>query len=821
MRTFSRIVKGILLFGLLCIVLTAGSLYVLFTAYRHQITQVATEELKQRYGITLHASRARVSIISDWPNVSVQLRDVAAVGESFPGSGITAGSMAFSMNIRELLNRRIVIRSLVLRDGQIVFTKPTEEEPAAEQTTVSADSSGEHFDFQIRKIRLKNMRMVYRSPLQGQRFDVVFEDDVIRLKQYSDGVEATLSGEAFSNGLTFRAKRGEFLHGAEMQLRLHMHYSTRDNLLCVRPGSRAQVDGQSYDVCALLKFGEEKEINLDVSTRNVTVEQIKQIVNPRIRKTLSHYEVKGPLNGRVTLVAPIGKREEPALIIRAGTERNVVRIGSSRIPYKDVAFRAKIVSVDHSGKKGDISKASVTFEHVSGKVFDFPFTAWVKVTNLQRPYLTVRGKMNINAADINLSVKNEFELQGHAHAYIRYSGYAEKVNREEFLSDRMRLTADLRLMNLRYREKKRPYVYTLNGNARVKGMDVSFDDLKISTAVGDARLKGTAEQFVKYLFGYTNGFRATLIAHSDSINLNPVLMKPKQDRLAAMAVADSAQTGKTAVLPVSAENGQSRIQSHKETLSRFLFDVDLHAKKMVMRRVHAEDAKMRLGYHDDTLEVTSLRLYTCGGRIDAKGEVAGFTRVKADLAVQGLDVNAMFSQFENFGQETILSDNLRGKISLEAKFDSQLDDNMEVIGETMSGEVRLSLKDGQLINFGPIEKLSNFLFKNRDFSRVSFSELNETFQVRGFEMTINELEIGSNILNLYVVNGIYNFKGESHINVLLPWNNLKKRSWDHVPELSGKKAGQAKGVKLNFSGPANKMKVSLGHKDLAILKPSI
>jgi hypothetical protein len=93
--------------------------------------------------------------------------------------------------------------------------------------------------------------------------------------------------------------------------------------------------------------------------------------------------------------------------------------------------------------------------------------------------------------------------------------------------------------------------------------------------------------------------------------------------------------------------------------------------------------------------------------------------------------------------------------------------------------------------------------------------------VRGYEMTINELEIGSNILNLYVVNGVYNFRGLSNINLLVPWSNLKRRDKDHIPTLSGGRAESARGVKLNFSGHANKMKLSLGHKELATLKPSI
>jgi hypothetical protein len=108
--------------------------------------------------------------------------------------------------------------------------------------------------------------------------------------------------------------------------------------------------------------------------------------------------------------------------------------------------------------------------------------------------------------------------------------------------------------------------------------------------------------------------------------------------------------------------------------------------------------------------------------------------------------------------------------------------------------------------------MSNFIFKNRDFNDVAFSELNETFRIRGYEMEIQELEIGSNILNMYVV-GTYNFKENSNINIVLPWHNLRRRGKNYIPKNYAEGSENAKGLKLNFSGPTSNMKLSLGHKE--------
>jgi len=129
----------------------------------------------------------------------------------------------------------------------------------------------------------------------------------------------------------------------------------------------------------------------------------------------------------------------------------------------------------------------------------------------------------------------------------------------------------------------------------------------------------------------------------------------------------------------------------------------------------------------------------------------------------------------------------------------------------MKGEVQLKLKDGHLRNFEPLQKISDYIFRKRDFQDISFSELNETFLIDGFKMQIQEMEIASNVLNLYM-SGVYHFKEKSNINILIPWSNLKKRGKNDIPKNSGQSAENSNGLKLNYAGYPNKMKLNLGNK---------
>ena len=140
-----------------------------------------------------------------------------------------------------------------------------------------------------------------------------------------------------------------------------------------------------------------------------------------------------------------------------------------------------------------------------------------------------------------------------------------------------------------------------------------------------------------------------------------------------------------------------------------------------------------------------------------------------------------------------------------------LNEKMEVIGKTMQGSIQFKLKNGHLLNYEPLQKISDYIFRNRDFKDISFTEINETFLLDGFKMKIEEMEVASNALNFYV-SGLYDFKDKSNVNLLLPWNNLKKRGKNFIPKNSGQTAENSKGLKLNYSGYPGKLKLSLGNK---------
>ena len=794
-----KYLRRILLALLLLLLLSGATVFVIITFYKKELATLLTDTLKANYGLLLKVEDVNVTFFTNWPHASVKLKNVSiasSLAKDTTEPILKASAISLSFDLKKMLAKQFVLKYISVNDAEITLIryKDSSKNFDFKKQVPDSQATAVNLSMSVNSIELRNVKFKFINQERGQRVAINFMDVEIKPKVYLDGLEASVSGKTLVEGLLFNPKNGEFLKNTRILLDLKLNYLKENKTICIHPPSKVEIEGHDYSITSLIDLDDTKRLALSIQSKKVKAERVAALLMPKIRKVLSNFEVKRPLDAKILLVVNLGQKQDPVIITEIIGENCDLAIGKSKIPYSGLFFRGRIISLDSTGTMGDADRARIIFDRMKGRVYDFPFTATVGVTNFTDPQIVIEASVLIEAQKIKFEVAKNFILRGSALTTIRYSGPASKLNKEEFLDAPMRLNAYLLFNNLSYREIDRPYVYTVNGKANLNNRDLKFDNLSLKTHVANAIIQGRAENFVPYVLGFTKGFKATVNASTDNLDLNPLLVKHHE-------------TDK-----IQSDNSNSEVNK-KISTSRFEFNVNLFAKRLLIRKVEAQEAKVALYYKDNFFEIKSLNVNTCGGKIAAKGAIKDFNKINADVSIQGVNVKKLFDQFENFGQKAIAGDNLEGTMFVDGKFKVELDENMEFKGESMAGEAKLKLKNGHLLNYEPIQNLSNYIFRNRDFKDVAFTELNETFKIRGYEMQIDELEIGSNVLNLYVVNGLYNIKGNSNINILIPWSNLKRRGKNYIPKNTGESAENTKGVKLNFYGPAKNLKINLGHKE--------
>lgn len=802
-----KFVKRITLILFLLVFLAIGTVFVTVTFYKKELAEMLISSLKESYGLTLKSESIRVSFLSNWPNTSVQFKNISITNDLQPDQPLLkAGSFSLSFNIEKLLHKEFIVNSIALNDGEINLVKGMEgikNYEFVKKDTSFQTSSGIHFE--ITRVAISNTKFKFLNKRYNKKIDFLLVDNLVELKNYADGMEAHLTGNVFVNGLLFRVEKGPFLSNTPANLDLTATICYPRKEIFIHTPSYAEIGEHRYDIAAFVELKDKKHLSLSIQNKQADYFDVISLLNPGVKKGLLKIKVKQPVDAKALIMVEIGEQQDPIVIVHVTSSNNNVEIGNSGVPYSNIAFHAAIISLDSSLKTGDGDHAKVILKPLTGKVYDFGFKGELTIHSFTNPYIVVNANLFVDAKKIELKPAREFELKGNANIALNYRGPVNKLNKEQFLDVPMHLNAKIKFNNVCYKEKNKPYVYCVNGNAFVVNNSLKFDNLAMKMDGGNFNLKGSVNNFTKYSLGFANGFKAVLDATTDHFDLTGYLKKSTTGMSSVQKDKDRVERDAT-----SAKMEKNATDLNE---SNFEFDVSLAAKKLIVRKVEAREANINLHYKDKLLDIRSLNAITCNGNIFLKGSVYDLRKINASVTTENINANQLFEQFENFGQKAIESNNLQGKVSLNAKIKMDLDDKMEVIGSSMLGQIKFKIKDGHLLNYEPLQNISNYIFRNRDFEDISFTELNETLLIEGFKMDIKEMEIASNVLNLYM-SGIYHFKENSNINILLPWNNLKKRGKNYIPKNSGKSLEDSKGLKLNYSGYPGKLKLGLGHKDL-------
>ncbi|HEX8332979.1 MAG TPA: AsmA-like C-terminal region-containing protein, partial [Segetibacter sp.] len=225
-----------------------------------------------------------------------------------------------------------------------------------------------------------------------------------------------------------------------------------------------------------------------------------------------------------------------------------------------------------------------------------------------------------------------------------------------------------------------------------------------------------------------------------------------------------------------------------EVLERGSVNVSLKADRLIYKKFDANNAVAYISLLHDSYIIHKVSMEHAGGQMDINGSLQSqkenYHQAKVSVNMNNVDVSKTLAAFDNFGQDGITSESLKGKLTSQINATIGLDNDGNAHPGTLEGVVDFSLKEGALINYEPIKKLQNFLFKNRDFENIKFAELKNRLEVKGDEVKVNRMEIQSSILSMFI-EGTYSMKGTTDLSIQVPLSNLKGRDSTFVPENIG------------------------------------
>jgi hypothetical protein len=749
-------------------------------------------QLREERGLEVKMKDISFSFTESWLNSTVYLYDAefrSLKGEYAPF--FSAKQIGLSLSIQKLFQRELLVNSISIKDGSIYLFIDSLEKKNFEllkKKDTLIPKPGLKFD--IKKIKLENVHFQLINDRFKRDLDLNLKDIlIVPSHYYSNVIKAKMQGDIYFKQLLFRPSKGPFLESRTAKVDLSISWFKEFKSIFIDHASTAVVDEQLYHLSSYVVYEDKPaSLALRITANDLDSKKTTPVLNTYLKKIMSQFNIENTIDGDVLILTYLGRPRDPQ-IVGTFTGKNIkLTIGESKIPYDNVSFTARVINVSKPGREADLGYGKVIFKNVKGKIYQFPFTAEIVLNNLEHATINIKGEINADLSKFDLNKNKKFKLSGLCVARINYTGPAHYINKTEFLNDSMKLSADINFKNVSIRPGKKAPEYSLNGTAKVSNNVLKFARLAFKTAGGKIYLSGDAPGFTKYACGITKGFSGNLKANTDYLDITPLLVKEEN---------------------VKRDNYSKEINKVKKT--DFNFNIDLKARQVHFRKFDAFSADARINFTNSDITVPHFDLNACEGTLNGKLWLENFSDLTANMKLDNMNINTLFQQCENFSQKAISDKNLQGRVSATIDINTELNTSFVVEPTATQGKIKVKLVDGHLLHYEPLQDISKFLFRNRNFDDITFTEINETFDLKGTKMTIHDFELASNVLNLYI-NGLYDFRGESNVNMRIPWSNLKKRKENYIPKNLGEDGKDAKGLKLNYHGTPGKMKLGLGNK---------
>ncbi|WP_025764182.1 AsmA-like C-terminal region-containing protein [Dyadobacter tibetensis] len=621
----------------------------------------------------------------------------------------------------------------------------------------------------LKRIRFLNFKAQFADSLTGKQYGALFQDAASGLIASDTAAVATFTGRVLFDGLIFKPEKGGFLMNQQTNVALTVSFQKRSFILL--PSTLMTAHHDRIDMKGEFDLKDSvKKFNMHFESKGIAVDNALPLLTRRIHDQIDSIGIKTMVDTQVDIAGSLGP-EKPNVVVAfqtkafdfsmpLGTIRNVRAAGT----FTNQADSTQLPSVENSRL---ISKA------VKGQFNSLPFDFNLSVTNFRNPYAVLDGHFradSINNLDQLLDPKRYRITKGKANIEFHFDGLLKKffdTDKEKF-NGSLWGTASLKDISVDYLPRG-VHLTNLSGDFVFNELALVFQNLTFNDGQNDLFLKGRLIDLLPYLFGSKRPLQAVVDIDIPTWKL-------------------------TWIEALLASNRQARpVRRKKVKLSDVLEDVidnmtiaaQLNSKRMTYKRFEARNVKGDFIVKDNSIIIKKFQMNAFGkGRFEISGELDNnnpktYPSMKMKGHLSNANISSVFSSFNNFGQKTVTSENIKGLLNADFQFQSGLNNEARLVPKSMYGDMKIDFRQGHLINFEPFLKMKRLIFKRRNFENVRFAPLIGEFKVRGEEIEVQPMEVESNVMTLFV-DGVYSFGNKTNINIQIPLSNLKRRDSTYV-----------------------------------------
>lgn len=705
-------------------------------------------------------------LLKGFPAVSFELRDVRLQDSLYKQHGhrlIDARYLYANVDVFSLIKGQPHIKALTLQDATIyLFTDSTGySNKSIFGNNKKKKEPREKEQPKIGEFNFRNVLFVFENDTKFKLFKIQLQSLSGELDYTVTGWDARVDVNALIQEFNFNINAGSFLKNKRLDAELAVSYDEASAVINV-PLQDIKIDNDELDLGAKFYTNTNPtKFTVNVRTENILYKNALELVSPNISKNLKYLDLKKPLKLQADIYGLMKFRDTPLVNVRWEVRDNIFTIPGAEIT--GISFTGDYTNEVDPAKGHNDKNSRIHAYGMKGNYMDIPFTAdTIAVTNLITPTLEGRFKSKFDIAKLGPVVGDRsFRFKdGQADLNLVYKG---SVNPKDDTTPTY-VNGYVQIKNAALSYLPRNLNFTNSSLTLLfREHDLYLNDMRLHTGTTTLNMKGTVLNFVNLYYSDPAKVLIDLDIKSPMINLNEFRSLLANRGAYSSPAANGAQVARAA----------NRLDNLLEQSSMHML---INVNQVKYRKFNASNIRADVSLTENAIAVKDVHVNHADGSIQLNARLnqgATVNQLDLDARVDNVHINQFLEAFENFGQQTLTPENIQGRFFTQAKLSGKITDKGDIVSRSLNGQLSFNLKDGALVNFGPLMNVGKYIFRKRRLERVEFKDLKNTLEVKGDKIVIPEMMIESTALNARV-EGVYALGAGTDIGVDIPLRNPKK-----------------------------------------------
>lgn len=744
------IVSVLCLFVLIFII---GSVYIIQN--KKEIIAEASKNIEIKYHSVVTIKDINLSLFAQFPNLSMQLDGVEVQGPMFK----IHNQKLFTA---EKISVRLKILPLFM--GKINFSKTKIEKG---QLYLYTDSLGKNNLSEFNQKKSQKQTTKIPEQIEVNQFDVTINDQQKRklfnfylnkLNIRSNEVDSVLNiqvkKEILVKSLTFNLKRGSFIKNQPVKGNYKITLNKKTNELLMSK-IKIYIGAQSFTIDANFNLNQLGRFNISIQSDNIPYQFAKDILTGNINRVLNHIVITKPLNIDANISGPLNGGE-PHIIANWSTKNTT--IGTNQIKFTKATVIGTFNNQVNKELEPDDANSTISLNTLKGSWHEIPIsTNNISLSNLKEPIIKGGFSSNFSLSKLNppLNTENVLLKNGLAKIELSYEGPLTNISEKNTLMKGL-----LNIKNGQFLIKPiKKEIINANANIEIVNNTILIKQLTASTKEGSQlNITGISKHTLAAIPGTPGKAEVVLNISSpflDMYNFSSSINHTK----------DNAKKNKKSLSKID------------HILENEIINIYLNAKKIKWNKLNTSNIKGHIELNAGNWNIKNLSMNLGKGDIAISSSMKtakDFKIIEAFYMIKKIRVEDLLYGFDNFNLKNISHKNLRAEINLNGKLITRLNNLGGLNSKDIKATILFELKDGALINYDPLIKLQEHVFKKRKLDSLKFATIKNEIIINNGNIHIPRMEVATSALNLFI-GGDYGLNGTTNLHIQVPLNNITKR----------------------------------------------